>query len=137
MKRNSSRFALLVTLLGQWLRRDLIVVDVQGRSMEPALRQGDRLFCSTRRAIWKGAIVLRAPSLGAARVPVVKRVVALAGEVRNGTPIPPGYCWIEGDSEAGSTDSRSFGPVPVRELAGVAVARLGSDGLLDLRSLER
>ncbi|MGH2377810.1 MAG: S26 family signal peptidase [Candidatus Limnocylindria bacterium] len=126
-------FALAARLLLLWLRRRLLVVDVVGTSMSPTLTPGDRLLCAKSDSIWLGAIVVRRPEAGA-RVStyLIKRVLALPGERRGGTTIPLGYCWLEGDSPT-SVDSRSFGPVSIGELAAVAVARLSSDGLTDLR----
>lgn len=46
----------------------------------------------------------------------IKRITALPGDLVS-TPyydavvIPEGHCWVEGDNQAWSLDSRSFGPV--------------------------
>ena len=126
------RLRLVVRLLGMLVRRDLLVVDVRGGSMWPALRPGDRLFCSRRAPISEGAIVIRRTVDGrAARAFHIKRVVAMGREF-DGRTIPPGHCWIEGDNSMRSADSRHFGPIPCSELVAVAVANLTRQGLIDL-----
>lgn len=48
----------------------------------------------------------------------IKRITALPGDLVS-TPhydavvIPEGHCWVEGDNQAWSLDSRSFGPIPL------------------------
>jgi signal peptidase I len=127
------QYGLVIRLLGLWLRRELLVVDVQGASMEPALKPGDRLLCSRGRTPSKGTIVIRASRF--IRSPPyyqIKRVLALEGEVRDGKILSPGYCWIEGDNKDASGDSRHFGPVHGTELIAVAIARLRGNRLDDL-----
>lgn len=132
-RRLGRRLGLVVRLLGLWIRRDLLVVDVDGRSMEPALMPGDRLLCSRRTPIWSGAIVIRAARVGGrGDAYFIKRVLALPGHERNGLRIAPGHCWIEGDNKATSGDSRHLGPIALNELIAVAVARLTREGLIDL-----
>lgn len=38
--------------------------------------------------------------------------------------VPAGHVWLEGDNPRLSLDSRSYGPLPTRNLRGVAVARV-------------
>jgi signal peptidase I len=102
--------------------------------MEPALAPGDRLLCSRRAELRRGAIVVRSP--GNDGKYFIKRLVALPGDERRGAKIPAGACWIEGDNVSRSADSRHFGPVPVREIRAVAFALIGSRGVVDLRSVE-
>src|SRR5262245_21067214 len=77
-------------LLGAgWLRRRLLLVTVQGRSMEPTLAEGDRVLVRRRlpaRIRRSDVVVLRRPPgavvvdvAGAAEL-LVKRVVALGGD---------------------------------------------------------
>lgn len=50
-----------------------------------------------------------------------KRIVALEGDLVHPLPpsspspvrIPPGHCWVEGDSHFHSKDSNTYGPVPL------------------------
>jgi signal peptidase I len=44
--------------------------------------------------------------------------------------VPAGHVFVLSDNRAGSVDSRTFGPVPERQLAGRAVARLWPPGAL-------
>jgi len=58
---------------------------------------------------------------------VIKRVVAVAGEVAPGTtePVPERHVHIEGDGPR-SYDSRRFGPLPLDSVIGLVVARLSA-----------
>lgn len=125
------RLSLVLRLIGMFVRRDLLVVEVHGTSMSPALTPGDRLFCSRRSPISVGAIVIRAAG-GETPGYHIKRLAALPGSYVNGRLIPAGYCWIEGDNKATSADSRQLGPIPVAELVAVAVGRLCREGLVDV-----
>jgi len=92
---------------------------VDGESMAPALRPGDRLL-ALRLPRRLTARVLRPGRLVAAmdpRVPrrlIVKRVASLGAD---------GSVMLVGDNASQSTDSRTFGPVSVRDLRGVVVYR--------------
>ena len=96
-----------------WCARELLErVRISGASMEPALRDGDRVLVS-RLVYW-----LRPPrpgDVGLARVAAVpggltvKRVVALCDD---------GRLVLQGDNLAFSTDSRHFGPVPRHAVLG-------------------
>jgi nickel-type superoxide dismutase maturation protease len=97
------------------MRWPLRLVLVQGPSMAPALRHGDRLVVWLRPP-------RRTPSVG--RIVVVslpdrplsvKRLTAVEGESR---------IWVEGDNEFASTDSRQLGWLPATFLDGVVLARL-------------
>jgi nickel-type superoxide dismutase maturation protease len=97
------------------VRWPLRVAEVNGPSMVPALRHGDRLLVWLREP-------RRTPSIGTVvlvelpeRALSVKRLVAVD---------PDGQIRVEGDNEFGSTDSRTLGSLPVSALRGVAVARL-------------
>lgn len=84
----------------------LDVVEVRGRSMEPALLPGDRLLVErwtyARRPPRPDEVVLTADPRDPRRE-LVKRVASvLDGEVR-----------IAGDNAAASTDSATFGSVPL------------------------
>ncbi len=90
----------------------LYFLRVQGDSMSPSLRDGDRLFALTPRLnpIRPGKIIAfrRGGEL------YLKRVLAREGE---------GWFAV-GDNPSRSTDSRRFGPVPESAVEAVAVCRL-------------
>lgn len=129
-----ARRPLVVDILSFFARRDLLVVDVRGRSMEPHLIAGDRLLCSRSAQRWRGAIVVRRVSRpNSTESYQVKRLLGLGGDQINGIRVPAGSCWLQGDNATASTDSRHFGPVPFDEVVGVAVARLRGSSLRDFR----
>lgn len=136
-----------------WLRARVVVVRVEGGSMEPALHTDDRVVVRRHRPdrLRSGQIVvLERPDLqdrwvwSGTRLSVrrhrwiVKRLVAMPGDpvaasiVRYGSvspgPVPPGFCLVLGDNADASTDSREFGPVPLDRVLGVAVRRFGHGG---------
>jgi signal peptidase I len=105
------------------VNRSLVVV--RGPSMEPSLWPGDRLLTIPAHRWWlrPGQVVVVTPPEGPARV--VKRVLRIelaapaAGARR-------GRVWlveVRGDTPERSTDSRWWGPLPVRRVRRVAVAR--------------
>ena len=132
----------------------VIVVMVQGYSMSPTLEDGDRVLAL--RTVWlrwvqKGQIVLfRQSPLDeiSGDLPLalhIKRVVALAGETYRSTSLPPGYhecvtqeeqtaswhiprnsIFVCGDNREQSIDSRSWGPLPLRNVRGIVVKKLAS-----------
>jgi nickel-type superoxide dismutase maturation protease len=87
-------------------------VAVEGASMEPTLTSGDRLLVLRRRRPRVGDIVAVDDPRGGRRL-LVKRVVSVAGD----------EVMVEGDNPPSSTDSRVFGPVDRREIAGRVVYR--------------
>jgi signal peptidase I len=120
--------------------------EVRGASMRPTLQPGDWLLAVRASSVRRGDIVVVAhPERG---FEIVKRVVGLPGErvetdggsVRvDGRPLREPYAggrgaagaWdvgsgsvvLLGDDRSVSSDSRSFGPVPVHAIAGRAVLR--------------
>ncbi|GIE78701.1 S26 family signal peptidase [Actinoplanes philippinensis] len=125
----------VVGCVGVLLRRRLLVVTVEGVSMEPAYRPGDRLL--VRRAglagVRRGAAVLVAspPGAGSADPPfMVKRAAALPGDpVPAGFPVPdaavpPGRLLVLGDNAARSADSRTMGYLSADDVIGVVLRRL-------------
>ena len=115
-------------------RRVLLVVRVEGASMEPTYRSGDAVLALRRgrRPVRSGDVVVCRPPAGAPRpgALLIKRVVAVAGE-----PMPPvnepsalvtvpaGHVFVRGDA-ARSLDSRQFGPVPLDHVIGHVIASL-------------
>lgn len=84
-------------------------VVVRGPSMQPTLREGQRLlvgpFLRTPR---RGDVaVLRHPG----GFEVVKRVAAVPGDRVGERVLGPGEFWVRGDNPAWSTDSDALGPV--------------------------
>lgn len=132
------------------LRYKLVVVRVDGDSMEPAYRDGDRVL------VWRGrvaairhgdVIVARQPTDhrdGAARFGgmhrglwMIKRVHALPGDpvpgglaaaldAGPGERVPPSRFVVLGDNAGNSQDSRHFGYLPAWRVLGVGIRRLGS-----------
>lgn len=131
-------------------------------SMLPSLNEGDRVLVWRywpKRWLRKGQIVilqldnhqpinpspyywkveyLNQQTIGAASGLLIKRVVALGGEMyqefdtgvtqAQNTPkewlIPPDYCFVCGDNLDNSRDSRYWGAVPVRNIKGVMLMQL-------------
>src|ERR1700682_4564464 len=117
------RIDLLLTLVTAWARRQLLVVDLEGASMLPTLHAGDVLLCSTATPLWVGAIVVQEHRFEEGhRSRRVKRPTALAGDIEAGVRIPSGCGWLVGDNPAASTDSRTWGPVALKEIRAVALA---------------
>jgi signal peptidase I len=97
---------------------------VEGPSMDPTLRDGDRvivdLWSLRRRTPRNGEIVLLA---GPADEPLVKRVArAPAGGAPPSllppdSPLEPTF-FVLGDNPGASSDSRAFGPVPRHRIRG-------------------
>jgi signal peptidase I len=96
---------------GQAARRWLDVVEVRGRSMAPALLPGDRLLveCRTyaRRLPRPGEIVLAADPRDDERE-LIKRIASVDLAVQTAE--------LLGDATAESTDSLTFGPVPLSSI---------------------
>jgi signal peptidase I len=126
-------------------------VVVEDDSMRPTLIPGDRLWVDPRAAgdpaVARGAIVV-VPDPGGESRWLVKRAAAVGPGtvyvVRNGVEVrspdsreaPPsdavdvcdlaaGALYVVSDGPTGSRDSRTFGPVPVRSVIGVAWWRYG------------
>jgi len=95
------------------VRAPLIPIVVSGDSMEPTLRDGDRLVVRRLgRAPRAGEVVLVADP----RLPqrsLLKRIAA----------IRPGGALLAGDHPERSTDSRQFGPVDPATIEGRVVFR--------------
>jgi nickel-type superoxide dismutase maturation protease len=93
--------------------RDVIRVEVQGESMAPTLRPGDRMLALVRFRGRPGDIVaVRDPRLPS-RI-LVKRVATVEADRS---------LRLHGDDPDASTDSRSFGPVSATLVLGRVVWR--------------
>ena len=115
-------------------RRRLTVVVVDGESMSPALRSGDRVLVVRRTAGPSvGDVVLFRYASGRDEK-LIKRVAAVAGDLvppdvlgavgaRPGTRVPDGRLVVIGDG-VHSTDSRDFGYLAADRVIGVMVRRL-------------
>jgi signal peptidase I len=124
-----------------WMRGRYVVVTVDGTSMEPAYRPGDRLLVrrtSADRLRLGDVVVVTAspatsPPFGAVRDRrwVVKRIAALQvvpPEVACSMPdstVPAGQMILLGDNAANSVDSRTAGGYAVDRLLGVVLRQLG------------
>ncbi|WP_269211401.1 S26 family signal peptidase [Nocardioides sp. cx-169] len=84
---------------------------VRNASMEPTLREGDRLLVSYRRRPAVGDVVV-------ARFPDGRLVVKRAAERR-----PAGW-WLLSDNAAVGVDSRQRGAVPDEDVRGVVLGRV-------------
>jgi signal peptidase I len=124
------------------LRRRLVVVQVVGVSMEPVLREGQRVL--VRRsgvvAVKRGDLVVFALASVRSQLPgdppwMVKRTVALPGDpipyesvppiVRaERTHVPEGHLVVRGDNATASFDSRQVGFIDGSALLGVVVHTL-------------
>jgi hypothetical protein len=99
--------------------RGLGVAVVSGRSMEPTLRDGDRVL-----VMWGGrprpgrlAVVRLPPSERGPRPLSVKRVTGTA-------PGEPGAWWVERDNPAEGVDSWQVGGIPEADVLGRVLLRL-------------
>jgi signal peptidase I len=122
---------LLVAAMGWWMRRNLLVATVRGRSMQPVFGDGDRVLVRRIRvdAVRAGDVVVlvkpgRVPEL------MVKRVAAAPGDpVPEGIAVsdrvvPAGQLVVLGDNPDASYDSRRAGYFSAAALVGVVVRRL-------------
>lgn len=100
--------------------------------MEPTIRTSDIILTehiSTRYGwIQRGDIIITRSPHNPKQF-ICKRVVGLGGDSLlqyDGSIllIPKGYLWIEGDNERNSTDSRSYGPIPMGLVRGRALFRI-------------
>jgi len=130
-------------------RRNLVLVHIDGPSMAPTLRDGERVLARRIRPgqARSGQLVLLAPPAapGAVRPSapgrlwLVKRLLATSGEAVPADlvtlpalgarrTVPPGQLLVVGDNLAESYDSRQEGFIPQARLRAVVVCRLGAAG---------
>ncbi|GIG63576.1 S26 family signal peptidase [Longispora fulva] len=121
----------VLVLAGLWafLRTRLILVTVQGGSMLPSLRPGDRLLVLRRpgHVPRPGSVVLLTPPTTATEDGTRLRVKRLAAGPGDPVPatlagvaglrVPAGQVLVTGDHPR-SEDSRRWGPIPARSLIG-------------------
>jgi signal peptidase I len=126
-------------------------VAVEGGSMAPTLRGGDRLLVTHGNpSPQRGDIVVAQVDDDGVPVELVKRVIALPGDTVeilsdvayvNGSPepargqvlnrrftvsrpritVPAGHVYVMGDNRPNSEDSRYLGPIPISGIMGKAV----------------
>lgn len=121
-----------------WTRRRYLLVHVTGRSMEPTLAGGQRVFARRVRLdrVRAGDVVVLAPPPGSPTGDglLIKRVFALPGDPlpRGRVPklravpgeyVPAGSLVVLGDNPPLSIDSRQLGLFPADRLLGVLVRR--------------
>lgn len=135
------RLLVVASALLLLVRRTLVVTTVDGDSMAPSLRCGDRVLVRRTRRIRRGQVVM----LGYPRVPsgadtngqyLLKRVVAVTGDRLDdgwaapdvsglgGQVVPDGCAVVLGDNRPSSWDSRHYGFVPRQRVVGVMVRKL-------------
>lgn len=98
------------------LRAPWGVARVHGRSMEPTLREGDRLLVRYAAPVTPGALVLARFPDGAL---VVKRATEPLAD-RAGAPA----WWLLSDAPEHGVDSRHRGPIGQEDILAVVVGRL-------------
>lgn len=118
------------------LRGSVLVAAVQGPSMLPTYRDGDRLLARRRgRALPRAGqvVVFRNPkpigvpgsSDGAL---LIKRVIAIPGDPAPagvaGSVVPAAHLAVVGDNAAQSLDSRQLGFIPVDHVIATVVRKL-------------
>lgn len=99
-------------------------VIVEGSSMEPTLDPGDWALAVVPPRFHIGdVVVVEHPDRNGYEM--VKRLVAGPGDRVKERSLDPDEWWVQGDHRGGSTDSRSFGPVPSSALKARIVAVYG------------
>jgi signal peptidase I len=85
-------------------------VEIEGPSMSPTLEPGDwALAVAVGRLRHSDVVVIEHPTRPGFEV--VKRIIALPGELTADGLLRSDEFWVEGDNVESSTDSRHFGPV--------------------------
>lgn len=85
---------------------------VKGRSMLPTLEPGDRLVVVRARKVRPGMLI-------ALRDPRQQDLLV----IKRATTVTNGHVTVLGDNPSESTDSRSFGPVPLDNIIGRVIYR--------------
>ena len=144
----------MFTIIGI-IRVAFVVITIQGRSMLPTLSERDRVLVWRfwpARYLRRGQIIILQPE--SQRVeghpPFIKRITGLPDDIIIAFPsdlservisslnaqrpvklqriwhIPPGHLFVEGDNQAESVDSRSWGPVSFDQVGGIVVRKLSA-----------
>jgi signal peptidase I len=127
----------------RWVRRNTVLVTVEGHSMEPTLHDGDRVLVRRRKAarlkpadivvldppdtVVEAGAVRRSPVTGLQ----VKRLVAVPGQpvppelraVVRSDRVPSGTVLVLSDNLDRGLDSRAWGPYPAAGVLGVVLFR--------------
>jgi signal peptidase I len=117
------------------LRKRLIVVVVEGSSMLPSYRDGERVLAARRhpRTLRPGQVVILngpRPMVGRDGVSgrIIKRVAAIQGQPVpdgvEGSFVPAGHIVVLGDNMSGSVDSRQLGFIPARIVLATVVRKM-------------
>ena len=112
----AATLTVVLVLIGLCTRFVAIPWTVDGESMAPALRSGDRVLVDlwsyrSRSPVAGEAVLL----VGPGSVRMVKRVSKRRS--------PPGFLHVLGDNPADSVDSRQFGPIPCEAVRGRVIFR--------------
>uniref|UniRef100_A0A0A9XHJ4 Mitochondrial inner membrane protease subunit 1 n=1 Tax=Lygus hesperus TaxID=30085 RepID=A0A0A9XHJ4_LYGHE len=107
------------------------VVWCRGPSMEPTIWSDNVVLCDhitpRYRGIRAGDIVI-SRSVTKPDGNVCKRVKGLPGDFVvtdfSFVRVPTGHVWLEGDNHKNSTDSRTYGPVPMALIRGRVLCRI-------------
>ncbi|XP_064482421.1 mitochondrial inner membrane protease subunit 1-like [Ornithodoros turicata] len=100
-----------------------------GASMEPTIKTRDivlteHVSIALRNIQSRGDIVVAKSPSNPLQF-VCKRIKAVPGDIQtSGQVVPIGHVWLQGDNEGNSTDSRTYGPVPMGLLRGRAMCRV-------------
>lgn len=95
-------------------RGDLVLVDKLSPRWRP-LKAGEIVTCNSPTKP-SGVVCKRITAVGGERVHVLGR--------RGPVDVPAGHIWLEGDNHRNSTDSRSYGAVPLALVRGRVVGRV-------------
>ncbi|MEU8323954.1 S26 family signal peptidase [Nonomuraea sp. NPDC048881] len=135
---------LVVIMLGlAWLRRAYVVVTVEGESMLPTYRPGERVLVRRTgpRRLRTGQVVVLARLVEAAEDGqarwMIKRLAAVPGDpipratvpalrAAPGTRVPDGHLVVLGDNPRRSLDSRRTGYLTADRLLGVVLRKVES-----------
>jgi signal peptidase I len=134
--RSLSLLVALVVVGAAMLRAGFVAVRVEGASMEPTLRTGDRVLVRRVRPhrVRRGQVVVLAHRRQPGDPPwLIKRAVAVPGDTVPRVPalagaeesvVPAGSLVVLGDNPRASFDSRQAGYFRADTLLGVVVRRM-------------